>query len=623
MKGIYFMKLRKYLLTLILALALVLGVACQSDTTDNNNTDRTSGNNNTGGTNVTPSGENDPLANVTSVEMARLMGYGINLGNTMEACDSSTRIPMREPAIYEQMWGNPITTQAMITGMKNAGFKTLRIPVAWTNAMNFAVEYDMNIDNWEYTIDPRYLQRVEEIVNYALNEDMYVMINAHWDHGWWSMFGAEDQALRDAAWEIYTEMWTQIAAHFQDYDYRVMFEASNEEWGNRFNDRTQFTGLISGVLTEDEQYALLNQKAQFFVDLIRGTGGNNPNRFLVTKGFCTDVTKTMDNRFVLPNDPKGRTLLSVHYYTPWSYCGDTSGVGGWGSVVEVEEMNNFLSMLTKFTDQGFGVILGEWGVLDNEGDDRHTFFTNFLDNNDKHGFAPILWDTGYTPEHGRLFDRNNSLTIVAPEILELFQSRAALKETKTVAEIIEWATANMANTLELAAERPQFVFTADEAFAWLMFTGGGWYPGYSAGDQYRPDSKPDGLVATDVEVTGPGVYTVGLDFTGIPEGYSVGFEFTAVGIVNAEILWPGYIINITEVLINGEPAELVGLPYTTNDNPATTRVNLYNGWVSSINEEVGRVATGSISDATPTPLENYKATHIETIFVTFEYFAPE
>ncbi|MCL2109935.1 MAG: glycoside hydrolase family 5 protein, partial [Oscillospiraceae bacterium] len=92
------------------------------------------------------------LSGVTSLEMARLMGHGINLGNTMEACDSSERIPNREPSVYEQMWGAPITTPEMIAGMAAAGFRTLRVPVAWTNAMDF--------ENGDLTIDPAYLDRV-------------------------------------------------------------------------------------------------------------------------------------------------------------------------------------------------------------------------------------------------------------------------------------------------------------------------------------------------------------------------------------------------------------------------------------------------------------------------------
>ena len=558
---------------------------------------------------------NETLKNVTAIELARLMGYGINLGNTMEACDSRNRIPNRDPEVYETMWGNPVTTQEMITGMKDAGFKTLRVPVAWTNAMDF--------ESGDFTINAAYLNRVEEIINYALNENMYVIVNNHWDHGWWSMFGHPEPAWREFAMQMFISMWTQIADRYEHFDHRVIFEPSNEEWGNRFNDRTPFSPT-GGTLTEDECYKLLTGLSQVFVDLIRSTGGNNENRFLLMKGYNTDVRMTTDERFKLPVDSAdSRLLLSVHYYTPWSYCGDTSGIGTWGRTTEVEEMNELLGSLTKFTAMGFGVVLGEWGVLDNEGPDRLKFFTNFLDNSDLHGFVPILWDTGYDPVHGRLFDRNDSLTIVAPDILALFQSRSVYaREGKSVDDIQAAARDSMANTLELASQRVETVLTADEAVAWIMFVDGEWGLQYSVGDVYRPEQIADGMIATDAEITGEGTYTVALDFTGTGAGFADGFEFSAVGIMNGEILFPGFIMDITEIIINGKPADdFAGIPYTTNDNPVTTRVNLYNHWVSDVPPEA-RVLGGNISAASPTFLENYRLTKIESISVTFNFIAP-
>ena len=544
---------------------------------------------------------------LSSLEMARLMGNGINLGNTMEACDSRNRVPNRDPEVYETMWGQPVTTREMIAGMKNAGFKTLRIPVAWTNAMDF--------ENGDYKIDKAYLDRVEEIINYALDEDMYVVINNHWDHGWWSMFGHPEQDARDKAMKIFTEMWTQVARQYRKYDLRLIFEPANEEWGNRFNDRTPFSDT-GGVLTQDECYALLTELAQVFVDLVRKTGGNNRERFLLIPGYNTDVMMTMDERFQMPADTADdRLLLSVHYYTPWSYCGDTSGVGHWGRLTEVEEMNELLGMLTKYTDMGYGIVLGEWGVLDNEGDDRLTYFTNFLDNCDIYGYSPLLWDTG------GLFDRQNGV-IRAPEIAELYKSRSAEARAElTVEEIVAAAGENMAWTLRKAANRQEVVISADEAFAWIMMSSGDWAVTYSVGDRYVPEDITKGLVAADVEITGEGTYTVALDFTGTEAGYADGIAFSAVGIINGEILFPGYYMEITELLINGEPAVFSGKPYTTNDNPVTTRVNLYNEWVGDIPPEA-RVLGGDLTGATPVPLENYRLELIRTISVTFEYTAP-
>ena len=564
-----------------------------------------------------------PLTELTSIEFARLMGYGINIGNTMEACNVDERVPMQDPSVYETMWGNPVTTQAMVDGMRAAGFKTLRVPVAWTNAMNFAVNNELDYENWDYTISDAYLDRVDEIINYALNAEMIVIINNHWDHGWWSMFGHKDESVREIAWEIYESMWTQVADRFKEYDNRIVFESANEELGKRLNDRTHFS-LEGGNLTPANQYRTVTAINQKFVDIVRDTGGNNAERFLLVKGFCTDVKATTDERYVMPEDPAGKLLLGVHYYTPWSYCGDTSGVMGWGTTGEVEEMNDNLKSLAKFTEQGYGIVLGEWGVLDNVGDDRVTFYTNFLDLCDKYGFVPMLWDTG-----GMYCRKTNVIKQdlnwkredpAIDKIAALFKSRDINSRMDlTVEGLIASAEIGLAATLAKAADKPEFQFTADEAFAWIMWNGDLGAIQYSVGDQYRPEAIAEGLIANDVEITdGAGTYTVGLDFTETAKGYSDGFAFTALGIMNGEILFPGYVIEITEILINGEPAEINGKFYTTNDNKVTTRVNLYNEWVSSLPGEA-RTLDGDLEGTTWIPLANYKSAEIKTIEITFDY----
>ena len=578
-----------------------------ADVTDDDSRDVDSLDVSAGGERVQPP-PCESLAYVTSLEMARLLGNGINLGNTMEAVNSANRVPNQHTSVFETMWGNPITTQEMITGMRNAGFNTLRIPVAWTNAMDF--------ENGDLTIGIDYLERVETIVNYALNEDMFVIVNAHWDHGWWSMFGHPEEERRDFAHEIFVAMWTQIGEHFQDYDMRLILEPSNEEWGSRFNDATAFSP--GGILSVSENYQLLTYLSQTFVDLIRSQGGYNPDRFLLMKGYNTDVMMTLDPRFVLPTDSRGRLLLSVHYYTPWSFTGDVSGVDHWGSVSEVEEMNDLLGRLTRFTEMGYGIVLGEWGVLDNDGPDRLKFFTNFLDLSDYHGFAPTLWDRGA----GGMFDRRFTHTLTEPDILELFQSRSvSARADMSTADIISAARESMENTLEAAANRPETIIPDDMAVAWIMFASTDWSIQYSVGDRYQPESITSGVVATDVEITGEGTYTVALNFANAPGGGASGITFAALGIFNGESLFPGYYINITSILVNGAEAEQIGVPFTTSDDGNTTRVNLYNGWVAGI-PAGARVFQDEDENANPRLLANYAGSRIHSLEVTFDFVAP-
>ena len=221
---------------------------------------------------------------LSALELTRLMGNGTNLGNTFEACNTNLPYePGRDPKTYEVSWGAPVTTQEMLTAMKAAGFDTIRIPVAWmTNATNLA--------GGDYTIDPAYLARVKEVVDYARNADMYVILNDHWDGGWWGMFGSDSDATRTFAMEAYKGMWSQIAAYFADYSDYVIFEAANEELGARFDEDSRYCNdSVNTYLSDDARYALTNEVNQAFVDTVRAAGGNNDKRFLLIAGYGTNI----------------------------------------------------------------------------------------------------------------------------------------------------------------------------------------------------------------------------------------------------------------------------------------------------------------------------------------------
>ena len=187
---------------------------------------------------------------LTATEVIRLMGNGINLGNTLEAYNHKSYVDSGvNPTSFETLWGQPVTTRDMIDDMKALGFDTLRIPVAWTNGINY--------ESGDYTIDERLMNRVDEVVNYALDADMYVILNDHWDGSWWGMFGSGDEAVREKGMALYKSIWTQLCEHFSDYSYKLIFESANEELGDRLNDG-EVTGT-DGVLSEDECYETTNR----------------------------------------------------------------------------------------------------------------------------------------------------------------------------------------------------------------------------------------------------------------------------------------------------------------------------------------------------------------------------
>ncbi len=556
--------------------------------------------------------DTDGSEDLTALELSRLMGNGINLGNTMEAYGRPELGINADTSKYETFWGQPVTTEEMIAGMKNSGFDSIRIPVAWTNMMDY--------ENGDYTIADAYLDRVDELITYAINNGMYVIINDHWDGSWWGMFGSATEETRETAFTMYTSMWTQLAERYHDYDESLIFESGNEELGNRLND----TDICkdSGSLSEDECYEMTNRINQTFVDTVRATGGNNADRFLLIAGYNTNIAKTCDDRFKMPKDTiPDKLLVSVHYYDPWNYCGTDSGTQ-WGTHGEYETQNADLKKMTKFTEQGYGVIIGEYGVLakdDGTLKDSITAYTeNLLDNCDLYNFVPMLWDTS-------TFFVRSELTFSDDDLLALYTSRSyAAQEKTSEEELAAAATERMDTALANAPEvfdTSIDVSTLDGSIAWIMFNSRDWSVAYSSGDSYKPDDKAAGLVATDAVIDGAGTYTISLDFTGTDAGFAEGTAFSAIGISNAEVLYPGYMIDIKEIEVNGTPYELTGTPYTTSDNGICTRLNLYNEWVTDI-PDTARIMGGNAADAAATVVDNETLGQIKTLKITFDFVAP-
>lgn len=555
---------------------------------------------------------------LTALEATRLMGNGINLGNTLEACDNNVGIKTNTPLSYETHWGQPKTTQAMIDGMKAAGFDTIRIPVAWMTNATHLYEGD-------YTIDADYMDRVEEVVRYARKAGMYVIVNDHWDGGWYGMFGSESAETRALAMEAYKGMWQQIAERFRDYSDYLIFESANEELGTRFDENSPLycSDSVVTYLNDDERYALTNEINQTFVDVVRATGGNNATRFLLIAGYGTNIDQTCDDRFQMPKDTvDSKLMVSVHYYDPWSYCGASSAASAtkWGKVSDYEYMDQQLAKMTKFTEAGYGVVIGEYGALpcsDGLKDNTLAYHTAFLDACTKYNLTNCLWDCS------GLYKRV-SQTFADDDILAMYQEkRQANEEGQDYADVQAAAAAEAAAA---AAEAPvtflQDAVVVDDqtALAWIMWNDGSWALTHSVGDTYNADTISEGLVATNAIITGEGKYTVGLDFTGTAQGYSASVAFAAIGISNGEALYPNYLVNIKEVRINGEIYRLKGRAYTTSDDGVCTRVNLYNEWVTSV-PKTARLPGGNLAGATPTPINRNDAViaEIKTIEIDFEY----
>ena len=556
-----------------------------------------------------PAEVDEQLKELSANEVITLMGNGINLGNTMEAYGHQKYVEGADPTSFETSWGQPQTTQEMIDGMKAAGFDTLRIPVAWTNGMNF--------ESGDYTIDARLLDRVDQIINWALDADMYVIVNDHWDGSWWGMFGSADEATREKAMEMYKAMWTQLSEHYADYSYRLIFESANEELGDRLNDTD--IAADSGTLSKKECYETTNKINSEFVKLVRSTGGNNEDRFLLIAGYNTDIANTVRDDYVMPEDTAdSKLMVSVHYYTPWDYCG-TDAVNQWGSPSDYEEQNKLLGSMSKFTEQGYGVVIGEYAVMSSKSaqkPDSDLFYTNFLNNCDYYNYCPVLWDCNdlYKRLQGKITDELYA---------QLYLDRSYEKQSAEYTEdqIKENAKAGMDEALSAANDRLMegisLPASDDMAIAWIMFNSADYTAAYSVGDTYDPTNMTTGIVADNVQITGEGTYTVSLDFTAL--GGTKGTAFSALGISNGETFFPGYIYTIDSIKINGEDIEMTANGYTTSDDDVCTRVNLFNQWVTNIPEDARSTDSEDLSASI---VDISDKTLINTLSVTFTVTAP-
>ncbi|MDP4270204.1 MAG: glycoside hydrolase family 5 protein [Bacteroidota bacterium] len=279
----------------------------------------------------------------TAQQIANRMTVGWNLGNTLEAIGG------------EGAWGAGHTSKRLIDSVKAAGFNTVRLPVSWF----------IHSDTVTSVIQNAWIDRIKEVVDYCISNDMYVILNMHWDKGWLeNRINKANQAIVNKRQHAY---WTQIAKYFRNYDEHLLFASANEP---NAHDSIQMSVLLS--------------YHQTFIDAVRATGGNNSLRTLIVQGPATDIDDTYKLMNTLPKDNiANRLMVEVHYYSPFQFClmekdaewgkmfyywgkdnhstTDTTHNATWGEESELDK--KFESMKTKFVDKGIPVIIGEFGAF--------------------------------------------------------------------------------------------------------------------------------------------------------------------------------------------------------------------------------------------------------------------
>lgn len=369
-----------------------------------------------------PEDEPAGTCNRTAAEIAACMGIGWNLGNTLEGGGSDNVFTNKGGLSAETAWQDTKTTQEVIDFVKSQGFKSVRIPCAWVMGHIS--------DPATYKIDEKWMARVKEIVDYCIKDDLYVVLNDHWDGGWLeNNIKENDPAKKAKNKEVLAAIWTQIANEFRNYDDHLLFAGLNEP---NAEDQAATNNLI--------------EYEQVFIDAVRATGGNNEKRVLVVQGPSTNILHTC-NYFKMPSDPtaSNRLMVEVHYYSPWQFWGMEKDES-WGRVFyywgkdnhvagskhnpdwdceEADMERQLKQMYDKFVKKGVPVLIGELGAnwrdisgLAGESQEKHDasiklYYKLVCKLALELGMVPMPWDTNY---------RSPSMTILNRKDLTVYNS---------------------------------------------------------------------------------------------------------------------------------------------------------------------------------------------------------
>jgi endoglucanase len=342
-------------------------------------------------TGLYPSYNTNPIAadasgmSSTAVQLAAKIKLGWNIGNTLEATNGETA------------WGNPKVTKALIDAVKASGFNAIRIPCSWNQYLENSATAKIKAD---------WLNRVKEVVQYCVDNNMYVVVNIHWDGGWLEENISEVKKVENNAKQ--KAFWEQIATHLREFDEHLIFAGANEP-----------------AVENAAQMAVLTSYHQTFIDAVRSTGGKNAYRTLVVQGPTTDIEKTNNLMTTLPTDiAANRMMVEVHYYTPWNFAGltkdetwgkmfyywgtgyhsatDTERNATWGEEADLEKY--FKLMKNQFVDKGIPVLLGEFGAIRRTtltGDaltlhlaSRAYYLKTVVKTANANGLLPFYWDEG-------------------------------------------------------------------------------------------------------------------------------------------------------------------------------------------------------------------------------------
>lgn len=321
------------------------------------------------------------------------MKLGWNLGNTFDATFWSG-YNQNELAI-EKGWCGVYTTKEMIQAVHDAGFNTIRMPVSWHDHMdkknNFAVS-----EAW--------LNRVQEVVDWAMELDMYLILNSHHDMVKGYCFPTEAEYANSE--QFMKTLWSTVAERFKDYDNHLIFESMNEPRLVGSNFEWSYNKAFPEC---NEAAECINKLNQVFVDTVRAAGGNNADRYLMVPGYCASPDGVMAEIFRIPEDTaENKIIISVHAYTPYSFALAAGGKNTFDNTLpgDTTEIATFMNRLYKrFIVNGIPVVIGEFGARNknNNLQDRVNFATYYIAAAKARGITCCWWDNNGFTGSGELF----------------------------------------------------------------------------------------------------------------------------------------------------------------------------------------------------------------------------
>lgn len=335
-----------------------------------------------------------------AVELAAKMKLGWNIGNTFEAVKN------------EQGWGSPIITEDYIKFVKQSGFNAIRIPCQW--------DWSHIDDRKTERVSQAWLTRIKEVVGYCVNNDIYVLLNIHWDGGW--LENNISKVKQDSVSAKQKALWEQIATTMRDFDEHLMFASANEP-----------------AADNAEEMEVLTLYHQTFINAVRSTGGRNSYRVLVLQGPGTNMALTSELMRTLPEDQvANRLMVEIHNYSPAQFClldkdvdwgkmayywgkdyqssiePDRNFLNEWTWGNEEGQLNDFKKIKETFVDKGIPVLLGEYGAyrrdnsehvpkdLETHNNSIDYWITYVTKQAKTNGIIPFWWDIGLALDRSNL-----------------------------------------------------------------------------------------------------------------------------------------------------------------------------------------------------------------------------